>query len=121
MLGILKNPKVNTLAHPGRILALSLELDLYFDDMLEIFEEVSQVAAKNNIMWEINEHDKNMVRSQYHDRWHEIYQIALDAGVKLVYGSDSHLPEEIGGYEFVNKILTKLPKDCLETPEKIGL
>ncbi|MBN1795877.1 MAG: PHP domain-containing protein [Sedimentisphaerales bacterium] len=121
MLGVLNNKKINALAHPGRMVATSIDMDLYFDDVLEILTEAAEVAAANNILWEINEHDRNMVRQDYHNRWHEIYRIALDAGVKLIYGSDSHFPNEIGGNEFVSNILKKLPEGCLETPESIGL
>lgn len=121
MLGLLQSEKIDTLAHPGRICALALDLDIYFDDMLEILAEASHISAENDIMWELNEHDSHLIKPQYQDRWHEIYQIALDTGVRLIYGSDSHFPHEIGQHEFVDKILGKLPEGCLETPELIGL
>jgi HisJ family histidinol phosphate phosphatase len=119
MLGVFENEKVNALAHPGRMITSALDLDAHFDAMLEILRLVAPAAAKNNVLWEINEHDKDKLPVDYHDKWHKIYQIALDTGVKLIYGSDSHCPDEIGGCDFTQKILSSLPDGCLEKPEVI--
>jgi HisJ family histidinol phosphate phosphatase len=121
MLGVCENPQIDTVAHPGRLIATSLDMNDHFDDMLEIFKELVPVAAENKKLWEINEHDKNKIPVEFYDEWYKIYEIALDAGVRLIYGSDSHFPEGIGGNEFVQKVLEKLPADCLETPRSIGL
>ena len=121
MLGVFENPKIDTVAHPSRMIATALDLNDHFDDMLDILKDVVPVAAKNNVLWEINEHDRNKIPAQLHDKWYKIYQIALDAGVKLIYGSDSHFPHEIGGTEFTQKILDRLPAGCLETPMTLGL
>jgi histidinol phosphatase-like PHP family hydrolase len=100
---------------------MALDLDIHFDDMLEVCAEGAKIAAENNVLWELNEHDSHMVGEKFHDRWHEIYQIALDAGVKLIYGSDSHFPHEIGRHEFVDMLLDKLPENCLENPHTIAI
>jgi HisJ family histidinol phosphate phosphatase len=121
MLGVFENEKVDALAHPGRMITSVLDLDIFFDDMLGVLKDVAPTAAKNNVMWEINEHDKDKLPAGYHDRWYEVYQIALDAGVRLIYGSDSHCPDEIGGCEFTQKILSSLPEGCLETPQTVKL
>ena len=121
MLGVFENPKIDTVAHPGRMIATALDLNDHFDDMLDIFKDVAPVAAKNNVLWEINEHDRNKIPEEFHDKWYKIYEIALDAGVKLIYGSDSHFPHEIAVSEFTQKILDGLPAGCLETLSSIGL
>jgi len=121
MLGVFDNVKVDALAHPGRMIISALELDLHFDAMLDIFRDVAPVAARNDILWEINEHDKDKLPAGYIDKWYKVYEIALGAGVKLIYGSDSHFPDEIGGNEFTQKILSRLPAGCLERPETIKL
>jgi len=121
MLGVFGNDKVDALAHPGRMITAAIGLDLYFEAMLDVLRDVAPVAARNNILWEINEHDKDKLPAGYHDKWYKVYQIALEAGVKLIYGSDSHFPHEIGVSEFTRKILGKLPDGCLETPQTIKL
>lgn len=121
MLGVFENEKVDAFAHPGRMIATVLDLDSHFDAVLRIFHQVAPVAAKNNILWEINEHDKDKLPTDYHDKWYKVYEIALEAGVKLIYGSDSHSPDEIGGSDFAQKVLGRLPDGCLERPESIKL
>ncbi|MGD9110095.1 MAG: PHP domain-containing protein, partial [Phycisphaerales bacterium] len=121
LLGVFENDKIDALAHPCRMIATSLELDLYFDAILEILRDVAPVAAETKTLWEINEHDKDKIPLSYFDKWYKVSQIALDAGVKLVYGSDSHFPEEIAQTEFVSKVLEKLPEDCLESPHTLRL
>jgi HisJ family histidinol phosphate phosphatase len=121
MLGVFENDKVDALAHPGRMIVASLDLNQYFDAVLGVLREVAPVAASNKILWEINEHDKDKLPADYHDKWYKVYEIALAAGVKLIYGSDSHFPHEIGGGEFTQKVLSKLPAGCLEKPGTIGL
>jgi HisJ family histidinol phosphate phosphatase len=121
MLGVFGNKKVDALAHPGRMITSALDLDSHFEAMMEVLQDVAPAAAKNNVLWEINEHDKDKLPEAYHDKWYKVYQIALDAGVKLIYGSDSHCPDEIGVSEFTQKVLSSLPDGCLETPETIEL
>ncbi len=121
MLGVFENEKIDALAHPGRMITSALDLDSHFEAMLEVMRGVAPAAAKNNVLWEINEHDKDKLPAGYIDKWYKVYQIALEAGVKLIYGSDSHSPNEIGGSGFTQKILSRLPVGCLETPETIKL
>ena len=83
--------------------------------------QVSGFRCQNSICWELNEHDKDKVPPECHGMWYQVFQIALDAGVKLIYGSDSHFTHEIGQTEFVEQILRELPDGCLETPSSIGL
>jgi putative hydrolase len=121
MLGVFENGRIDALAHPARLIATSLELDLYFDAMLDVLRDVAPISAKNRVLWEINEHDKDKIPPGYIERWYEVFQIALDAGVKLVYGSDAHSPQEIAQTEFALKVLGKLPEDCLESPHTLRL
>ncbi len=120
LLGTVTNPTVTTLVHPGRMIAVSLDLDIFFDDMLAILAEAAPIAAQNDILWEINELDGKKLRPDYHDQWHRIYQIALDAGVKLIYGSDAHSPDRIAESDFVEHVLKDLPAGCLQSPETLN-
>ncbi|MHC5000382.1 MAG: PHP domain-containing protein [Planctomycetota bacterium] len=119
LLGIVSNPKIHTLAHPGRLLAASMDLEVHFEDALCVFEKAAALSAKNNIAWELNELSGYRLSSYWLGQWHRIYQIALDAGVKLVYGSDAHTPDAVGTHSFVDKLLRKLPKECLAKPAEI--
>ncbi|MHC4855378.1 MAG: PHP domain-containing protein [Planctomycetota bacterium] len=119
LLGIVSNPNVDILAHPGRLLAAGVDLEVHFEDALCIFAEAAALSAQNNIAWEINEMTGCRLSPQWWGQWHRIYETALAEGVKLVYGSDAHTPEAIGTHEYVDRILAKLPKNCLARPEEI--
>lgn len=119
LLGIVSNPNVDTLAHPGRLLASAVDLDVYFDDALCVFEKAAKLSVKNNIAWELNELTGYRLDTYWQQQWWRIYHIALNAGVKLVYGSDAHTPQDIGLHSFVDSVRKKLPKHCLARPEEI--
>lgn len=119
LLGIVSNPQVDVLAHPGRLLAAAMDLDVYFEDGLCVFEKAAVLSAKNNIAWELNELTGYRLGGYWQEQWWRIYQIGLDAGVKLVYGSDAHMPETIGMHNFVDLVREKLPKNCLARPEEV--
>jgi histidinol phosphatase-like PHP family hydrolase len=119
LLGIVSNPAVNTLAHPGRLVAASLDLDVWFDTILAVYAEVAQRSAENGIAWEINELTGQRLTDRWRDQWHRIYQVALDAGVRLIYGSDAHELHQIAGDAFARHILKDLPADALAKPDDI--
>jgi len=119
LLGIVSNPAVDTLAHPGRLLSAAVDLDVYFEDALCVFEKAAVLSKKNNIAWELNELSGYRLSAYWQEQWYLIYEIALAAGVKLVYGSDAHAPEAIGMHNFVDLVREKLPKHCLARPEEI--
>ena len=121
LIGLVSNPRIDTLAHPGRLAGQSCDLDMFFDDMLAVFEQAAQLSVMNNICWGVNELNERKIPTEYHQRWNEIYQIAIGAGVKLVYGSDAHRPEEIGKQSFTNKTLQATGNLHLETPQTLGL
>lgn len=121
VLGLLAHENLYTFAHPGRLLVTGCDMDIFFDDALGVFEQAAKLSAKNNIAWELNELNGKKIPKRYHARWHEIYKTALTAGVRLVYGSDAHSPDEIGMFEFTQYLLRQLPADRLSTPQEIGL
>lgn len=113
LLGIVSNPQVNTLAHPARLAASAVAPDKYFAEFLTIFKEAAKISAQNNVTWEINELTGYRFGDRYIDLWPDIYKIAIEAGVKLTYGSDAHAPETIGLADFTCSLLEKLPPNCL--------
>ncbi len=121
LFGVVSNPKVNTLAHPGRMIASILDFDPFFEDMLTIFSQAAKISAKNNIFWEINELNGDKLSDQYKRSWHKVYEVALDENVGLVFGSDAHKIEDIGKTTFSQRILRKLPANCLLNPGDMGI
>lgn len=119
LLGLVSNPKIHTLAHPGRLLAAAVDLDIHFEDALCVFEKAAKRSAENNIAWELNELSGHRLGPYWLEQWHRIYEIALDAGVKLVYGSDAHMPDAVGTHVLVDKLLRRLPQGCLIKPNEI--
>lgn len=118
LFGIISDKRIDTLAHPVRMLASAMDIDPIFDRILTVVDEAAQISAANNILWEINEHTSTKVNASCQDKWHRIYQTALDAGVELIYGSDAHSPEDIGKTDFTCAILDKLPANCLIEPDR---
>lgn len=121
LLGVVSNARIDTLAHPGRMIASAVDLDVYFEDALCVFAQAAKLSAQNEIAWEINELNGTKLAPYYREQWHRIYEIAIEAGVKLVYGSDSHFLSSIGQTYFTESILAKLPDGCLSTPQSLGI
>ncbi len=119
LLGVVSNPNIHTLAHPGRLLAASVDLDVYFDDAMAVFEQAAKLSTENHVAWELNELSGYRLSHYWQEHWWQISQIALDAGVKLVYGSDAHQPEAIGMHNFVDLVREKLTKHSLARPEEL--
>ena len=55
----------------------------------------------------------------WQQQWYKISKIALDAGVKLVYGSDAHVPSAIGLQDFTDYILEMLPPNAIAPVDQI--
>ncbi len=119
LLGIVSNPAVDTLAHPGRLVAASVDLDVHFDDILAVYAEAAALSAENNVAWEINELTGWRLSDGYQKQWYRLYQIGLDAGVKLIYGSDAHDPSSIAMGDFAHMTLERLPAGCLSQPDDV--
>ncbi len=116
LLGVVSNPAIDTLAHPARLFAACADLDASMDFGLAVFREAARLSVQNRIAWELNELDGVRMRLEPFLR---MYEEALEAGVKLVYGSDAHAPESVGRSELVQRCLKRLPKDALSRPEDI--
>jgi HisJ family histidinol phosphate phosphatase len=119
LLGVVSNPKVNTLAHPGRLALSAIGPDSCFIEILAAFKAAAKISAKNKVAWEINELTGYRFVDHYLKRWPAIYRIALDAGVKLSYGSDAHAPETIGLADFTYSLLDELGPEKLSKPAEL--
>lgn len=119
LLGIVSNPRIHTLAHPGRLFAAAMGTSGNWKAAMEVFKKAAKRSAQNRIAWEINELTGGRLKPEFVEKWHEIYEIALDAGVKLIFGSDSHELESIARADFSEMLLTRLPAGSLSTPQEI--
>jgi HisJ family histidinol phosphate phosphatase len=119
LLGIVSNPRINTLAHPGRLFAAAMGPAGNWPAAMEVFKKAARLSAQNRIAWELNELTGQRLKPEFVEKWHEIYEIALNAKVKLIFGSDSHDLESIGQSQFCDMLLSKLPSSSLSTPQEI--
>jgi len=108
LLGMLANPAIDILAHPGRLPSAALDLNIYFDDMISVLREAAAISADNGVAWEINNLTCARLAPAIMGRWHETIQAAVDAGVKITYGSDAHSPEDISKQGYVQQIIKRL-------------
>lgn len=119
LLGVVSNAPIDTLAHPGRMLAACVALEDYFEYGLSVLRQAAAISARRQIAWELNDLTGQRLSAFGNDNWHRIYQVALEEGVRLVYGSDAHNPQSIGAQSYVQRWLAKLPADALRRPEEI--
>lgn len=119
LMGVVSNPRVHTLAHPARLFASCVDLDAFLDHGLAVLERAAQRSAENNIAWELNELDGFRIPAAHHERFCKMYENALEAGVRLVYGSDAHMPESIGRCDYVQCCLDRLPAGSLSEPQAV--
>ncbi len=119
LLGIVSNPRIHTLAHPGRLLSAAIGPKVNWQAAGEVFKRAAKLSAKNRIAWELNELTGKRLLPEFVEKWHEIYAIALDAGCKLIFGSDSHDLESIAQAPFCQSLLARLPRNSLSSPQEI--
>ena len=108
LLGLVANPAIDTLAHPGVMIANAVSADDWPRQVLDIFAEAAEISAKNHIFWELNNLTGRKLTEAQRLSYCDVLQTALDAGVELVYSSDSHNPDSIGNTSFVAGVLAKL-------------
>jgi histidinol phosphatase-like PHP family hydrolase len=119
LLGIVSQPGITTMAHPGRMLAACMDLDVYFEHGLAVLAKAAGISARNNVAWELNELTGHRLAPRWQNEWYRIYKVALEAGVKIIFGSDAHTTDWIAKQTFAELVLSRLPKGCLSRPEDI--
>ena len=104
LLGLAANPELDILAHPGIMIANAIFTDRWISPALKVFEEAACISKQTGTAWEINELTAKKLSPPLRENYWQIFSIAAEAGVELVYGSDAHRPEDIGSCFFANKI-----------------
>lgn len=125
------NPRVDILAHPGRILTQNGILEEFDRVFLREFEEVLDAAKEHGVAVEMNESafarfQTERLRESYLD----VFRLAREKEVKISFGSDAHRPDAIGQFPLVEKAAGELrlnPSDlflpnsaCLPCPPKVS-
>jgi len=108
LLGLVCNPVVDILAHPGAMIANALQADDWGNEVLGIFGEAARLSSVHQTAWEVNNLIGRKLTIRQQESYWRILRIALDAGVRLVYGSDAHCLEDIGATDFVDRVAVKL-------------
>jgi len=108
LLGLVSSSIIDTLGHPGIMIANALDDKNFSQQVLGVFNEAAIISAKNGIAWELNNHSGAKLSETHRHQYYKIMQLAVDAGVPLVYGSDAHSPENIGNTSFVSEVLSRL-------------
>jgi histidinol phosphatase-like PHP family hydrolase len=117
LIGITSNPAVDILAHPARLPGSVLDLDIFFDDILNILTEAAKLSVQNNIAWEINNLTCTRIPTSWIPQWHKTIQAAIDQSVKITFGSDAHSPIDIAKQNYVQQMLKDLKNlDKLYSP-----
>lgn len=119
LLGAVTNKGINTLAHPARMIAMSVDWHTWFERTMVVFVEAARISAANNIAWEINEGDGVYKLPHYFDLLVELYKAAVIEGVKLVYGSDAHSLASLGHREYAMRVLEQVGTESFIGPEDI--
>jgi len=105
-LGLMANPIIDILAHPGALIANALDKTCFAPEVLDVFAQGAHLAARNDIAWELNNLIGAKLSAAQRQQYWRIIKIACAA---LTYGSDAHRPESIGKTDFVHEVLKKLP------------
>ncbi|MFZ2657275.1 MAG: PHP domain-containing protein [Victivallales bacterium] len=108
LLGLVSNPIIDTLGHPGVMIANALDDRHFSVRVLEVLNEAAIISAKNEIAWELNNHAGAKLPDAHRHQYDKVMQLAVTADVRIVYGSDAHSPENIGGTGFVSEVLSRL-------------
>lgn len=108
LLGLVANPIIDTLAHPTCMIANALPENTFTEKVMEVLAEAARISANNKVAWELNNNSKNKFTETQRKQYFRVMQLAIDAGARLVYGSDAHCPEDIGKTNFISKVASKL-------------
>jgi HisJ family histidinol phosphate phosphatase len=100
---LIENPKVDVLAHLGRIIMQNDITNEFSGRILKDFENIALAAKQYNVAFEINETLlDNMPTETLQKSYKNVLSIMLENGVKLSLGSDAHKLDKIGKF---NKVL----------------
>ncbi len=120
--GLAANPLIDAIAHPGAMIANALEFEVFDGKIIEVFRQAADISAEHNVAWELNNLITKKLTQTQQDSYVNVFRIAKQAGLHLVYGSDAHCLSDIGTYDFVCSIMKQIeifPKNLYQpNPER---
>lgn len=108
LLGVVSNSRVDTLAHPGAMIANIMNEEFLSENVLEVFAAAAELSRKNDIAWELNNLIYAKLSTSQAEEYYKVIQLAVDAKVNLIFGSDSHEIKDIGTSDYVSTILSRV-------------
>ena len=106
---LIENPKVDILAHPGRIIMQNGIIEEFSGKVLKDFNELAEAAAEYDVAFEMNEELLNRIPTERLQKTYiEVIRIMLNHGVKLSPGSDAHSLEKIGRFSKISRLIKSL-------------
>ncbi len=102
---LIENPKVDILAHPGRIIMQNGIVEEFSGRVLRDFYGIAEAAKQYNVAFELNETLLNNISTKkLQDSYDKIIQVMVDRKVKLSIGSDAHKLVDIGRFNKVAEL-----------------
>jgi len=108
LLGLAANELVDVIAHPGAMIGSCLKQEEFAEDVLDYFRQAAELSAKHQIAWEMNRLLGWKLTAGQREAYYRIARLAAERGVRLIYGSDAHRPEDIGSLRFVDEVVEKV-------------
>jgi histidinol phosphatase-like PHP family hydrolase len=102
---LIENPKVDILAHPGRIIMQNSITDEFSGSILKDFQDLGAAARQYKVAFEINEALLSSIPTEKLQKSYEqVIQIMIESDVKLSVGSDAHKLDKIGQFSHVSEL-----------------
>ena len=99
---LIENPKVDVLAHLGRIIMQNDITGEFSGRILKDFENLALAAKQYNVAFEINETLlANMPTEKLQKSYKNVLSVMLENDIKLSIGSDAHELDKIGRFDKV--------------------
>jgi len=117
LLGLAASTTIDTIAHPGVMIANSIDDEGFPERVLEVLHAAALISAEHGVAWELNNLTGAKLPPAFRREYYKVIQSAVDAGVRLVYGSDAHRPADVGNHSFVEEVNARLAgKPDIGTP-----
>ncbi len=95
----------DVLAHPGVLISREGPEVRFEGEILDRFAEFFAVMRDHGVAFELNEHVKRKFLSpEQRDSYYNLPALAVELGVKLSIGSDSHKLEQVGDFDWISNI-----------------
>ncbi len=94
------NPQVDTLSHPGIMLSRLGLTESFTGAVLDGYRGVFAAAAQHQTMVELNELTTRKLPPAHRETYPALIGAAIEAGCRIVLGSDAHRPEAVAAYDW---------------------